>query len=240
MSQPALPIRVLIVDDHPLMRDALASALAGEPDLMVAGAVADGVQALDAYRELRPDVVIMDLMMPRRDGVAATADILAHDPAARILILTSAVGDERLVQALAAGAQGYLLKDAERKQILDGVRRVAAGELFLPPTSAGKLVRAIQQGWAPGYGEPGSSPQNPGGGKPGTAPGPALSTRQLDVLTLAAGGLTDAQIAARLVLSESTVRVHMHHIIDKLHVADRAGAIAWYERAAAGSSDREQ
>ena len=134
---------------------------------------------------------------------------------ARILVLTSAVGDERVVQALAAGAQGYLLKDAEREQILDGVRRVASGELFLPPRSAGKLVRALQH-----TGSPAASSES------------ILSPRQLDVLALAAGGLSDTQIAGRLVLSESTVRVHFHHIIEKLGVADRTAAIAWYEQRA--------
>jgi DNA-binding NarL/FixJ family response regulator len=213
MSQSALTIRVLVVDDHPLMRDALASALQGEPDLVVAGLASNGQQALQSYLALRPDVVIMDLMMPVRDGVSATADIMAHDAEARILVLTSAVGDERVVQALAAGAQGYLLKDAEREQILDGVRRVASGELFLPPESAGKLVRALQHS----------------GGAAGSQVS-FLSPRQLDVLALAAGGLSDTQIAGRLVLSESTVRVHFHHIIEKLGVADRTAAIAWYEQ----------
>ncbi len=215
MSQSTLPIRVLVVDDHPLMRDALASALQGEPDLVVAGLASNGQQAIQSYIALQPDVVIMDLMMPVRDGVAATADILAHDPDARILVLTSAVGDERVVQALAAGAQGYLLKDAEREQILEGVRRVARGELFLPPESAGKLVRALQHGGNTAAASPSSS---------------LLSPRQLDVLALAAGGLSDAEIAGRLVLSESTVRVHFHHIIEKLGVADRAAAIVWYDQ----------
>ena len=220
MSQSALPIRVLVVDDHPLMRDALASALQGEPDLVVAGLASNGQQAVQSYMALRPDVVIMDLMMPVRDGVSATADILAHDAAARVLVLTSAVGDERVVQALAAGAQGYLLKDAEREEILEGVRRVARGELFLPPESAGKLVRALQHG---------------GNTAESSSLSPLLSPRQRDVLALAAGGLSDAQIAARLVLSESTVRVHFHHIIEKLGVADRAAAIAWYDQSHAGS-----
>lgn len=219
MSQSGLPIRVLVVDDHPLMRDALASALQGEPDLVVAGLASNGQQALHSYLALQPDVVIMDLMMPVRDGVAATADILAHDAAARILVLTSAVGDDRVVQALAAGAQGYLLKDAERDQILEGVRRVAGGELFLPPESAGKLVRALQQGGNPAA----------------VLSSPLLSPRQLDVLSLAAGGLSDAQIAGRLILSESTVRVHFHHIIEKLGVIDRAAAITWYEQSRSGT-----
>ena len=202
------------------MRDALASALQGEPDLVVAGLASNGQQAFQSYLALQPDVVIMDLMMPVRDGVSATADILEHDADARILVLTSAVGDERIVQALAAGAQGFLLKDAERELILEGVRRVAGGELFLPPESAGKLVRALQQG--------GNSTAA------GALPSPLLSPRQLDVLSLAAGGLSDAQIAGRLVLSESTVRVHFHHIIEKLGVTDRAGAIAWYEQSRSG------
>jgi DNA-binding NarL/FixJ family response regulator len=197
------------------MREALAAALQGEPDLVVAGVAANGLQALDRYKELRPDVVIMDLLMPLRDGVAATADILAYDATARILVLTSAVGDERIVQALSAGAQGYLLKEAERDQILEGVRRVAAGELYLPAEAAGRLVRALQQG---------------GSGRETTPSPPQLSARQMGVLALAAGGLSDGQIAGRLVLSESTVRVHLHHIIEKLGAADRAEAIAWYMR----------
>ncbi len=207
-----LPIRVLIVDDHPLMREALAAALHGEPDLQVAGMAANGVQALQHYQALQPDVVIMDLMMPVRDGVSATADILAYDAAARVLVLTSAVDDARVVQALSAGAQGYLLKEAEREQLLEGVRVVANGDFFLPSKSAGKLVHALQQGAL------GTAAQQPS----------LLSARQAEVLMLAAGGLSDAQIADRLVLSESTVRVHLHHVIEKLGVADRAEAVAWY------------
>jgi two-component system NarL family response regulator len=220
MSQPARPIRVLIVDDHPLMREALAAALEDEVDLTVAAIAANGIEALQAYQEVRPDVVIMDLMMPLRDGLAATADILAFDPQARILVLTSALGDERTLQALTAGAQGYLLKDAERPQILEALRQVAGGELYLPPNSAGRLVRAMQHSLVP------HAPES----------APELSPRQWDVLALAAAGLNDTQIAHRLVLSETTVRVHLHNIIDKLGLPDRAAAIAWFERHRTGSS----
>lgn len=214
------PINVLIVDDHPLMREALTAALESEPDFVVVGTAANGQEALQRYRELRPQVVIMDLMMPVRDGISAIADILSFDPAARILVLTSAVGDERIIPALVAGAQGYLLKDAERPQILEGVRRIAAGEIFLPPEATSRLVRALQQET----------------NAPGKSAWPeladlrrhTLSQRQLNVLALAAGGLSDDQIADRLVLSSSTVRVHLHHIIQKLGVPDRAAAIAWY------------
>jgi DNA-binding NarL/FixJ family response regulator len=204
------------------MREALAAALEGEPDLVVAGAAANGIQAREAFRDLQPDVVIMDLMMPLRDGVSATGDIIDQDPNARVLVLTSAVGDERLVQALAAGALGYLLKDAERDEILDAVRRVARGELFLPAVAARKLVRAIQHGPSATPADSAAHSFNP------EAATSQLSPRQLAVLTLAAGGLSDAEIAARLVLSESTVRVHFHHIIEKLGAADRAAALAWY------------
>lgn len=220
LSSSVLPINVLIVDDHPLMREALAAAFESEPDFVVCGTAANGQEALQRYMELRPQVVIMDLMMPVRDGISAIADILSFDPDARILVLTSAVGDERIIPALVAGAQGYLLKDAERPQILEGVRRIAAGEIFLPPEATSRLVRALQQETnAPG------KPASPGPGEPHRQ---TLSQRQLNVLALAAGGLSDEQIADRLVLSGSTVRVHLHHIIQKLGVADRAAAIAWY------------
>jgi two-component system NarL family response regulator len=208
---------VLIVDDHPLMREALAAALEGEPDLHVCGSAVNGQEALHRYAALRPQVVIMDLMMPVRDGLTAITDILDFDPEARILVLTSAVGDERIIQALAAGALGYLLKDAERPQILEGVRRVADGQIYLPPEATTKLVRALQH-----RGETGPLSTAKGGHDH------PISQRQLHVLALAASGLTDEQIAARLVLTATTVRVHMHHIIQKLCVTDRASAIAWY------------
>lgn len=219
MSPAGRRIRALIVDDHPLMREALAAALEGEPDFQVCGSAVNGQEALQRYAALRPQVVIMDLMMPVRDGLTAITDILGFDPDARILVLTSAVGDERIVQALAAGAQGYLLKDAERSQILEGVRRVADGEVYLPPEATSRLVRALQR-----WGETAPMSTAAGGGER------PISQRQLHVLALAASGLTDEQIAARLVLTTSTVRVHMHHIIQKLGVGDRAEAIIWYTR----------
>lgn len=217
MSPAGPHISVLIVDDHPLMREALAAALEGETDLHVCGSAVNGQEALQCYAALRPQVVIMDLMMPVRDGITAISDILALDPDARVMVLTSAVGDERIIQALAAGALGYLLKEAERPQILEGVRRVAAGEIFLPPEATSKLVRALQRG-----GETAPISLAEGGGER------PISQRQLHVLALAASGLTDEQIAARLVLTASTVRVHMHHVMQKLGVGDRAAAIAWY------------
>lgn len=220
MPDPAGQINVLIVDDHPLMREALTAALEGEPDLVVCGTAVNGQEALQRYSKLRPHVVIMDLMMPIRDGISAINDILHFDPAARILVLTSAVGDERMVQAFVAGAQGYLLKDAERPQILEGVRSVANGDIYLPTEATSKLVRALHSRTG--------SPDVTSDSEDRSVH--VLSQRQLDVLALAAGGLTDEQIAVRLVLTPSTVRVHMHNVIQKLKVADRSEAIAWYAR----------
>lgn len=217
MSQADRRISVLIVDDHPLMREALTAALEGEPDLYVCGVAVNGQDALDRYARLRPQVVIMDLMMPVRDGISAINGILQFDPAACILVLTSASGDDRIIQALMAGAQGYLLKDAERPQILEGVRRVAAGEIYLPPEATSKLVRALQR-----------TSYDPAHPTPGGVTSHDLSQRQLKVLALAASGLTDEEIAARLVLTASTVRVHLHNIIQKLGVSDRSAAIAWF------------
>jgi len=208
-----LPIRVLIVDDHPLMREALVSAIGADPDLTVAGEAATGQQAVQRYAELRPDVVIMDLFMPGMDGVAATAAICTHDARARILVLTSLTEEAKVMQAVSAGALGYLLKDASRAQILEGVRRVAAGEPFLPPATAGKLIHALHH--RAQSAESLKTPETP-------------TARELDVLALAATGLTDAEIAARLALSGTTVRVHLHNAVAKLRVHDRGQAIAWY------------
>lgn len=206
-------ISVLIVDDHPIMREALANAIHAEPDLTVAGEAVNGDQALRRYQELRPNVVLMDLLMPLRDGVAATADILAFDPQARILVLTSVADDSRVLAALVAGALGYVTKDAERSQIIAGLRQVAAGQTFLPPSTASKLVRALQHG-APVA--------------PTEHPPTALTLREQEVLTLAAAGWNDGQIADRLTVSTNTVRVHIHHIIEKLAVADRSQAVEWH------------
>lgn len=209
------PIRVLIVDDHPMMREALRAAIQAEPDLEVIGEAANGDQAVQRFLSLQPDVVIMDLLLPGRDGVQATMDILEQSPAAHIMALTS-LGDERKVlEALRAGALGYLQKDATRDQILAGVRQVAGGKPYLPADVAAKLVRALHTD----------------GDETSTSDAPeSLTPREEKVLALASEGLTNAQIAGRLFLSEATVRAHFHHVNSKLGLHDRSQAVMWYVR----------
>jgi DNA-binding NarL/FixJ family response regulator len=208
------PIRILIVDDHPMMREALRAAIQAEPDMQVAGEAATGDQAVQRFLLLRPDVVIMDLALPGRDGVQATADILAQAPDARILALTSLSEDHKVLEALRAGALGYLTKDAARDRILDGVRQVADGQPFLSAHEAARLVRALRAG-PPAADTEQSEP---------------LTAREREVLALAADGLTNAQIAARLHVSEGTVRAHFHNITAKLDLPDRNQAVVWFWR----------
>jgi DNA-binding NarL/FixJ family response regulator len=209
------PIRILIVDDHPMMREALRSAILAEPDMLVAGEAANGDQAVQRYVHLHPDVVIMDLALPGRDGVQATADILALAPDARILALTSLSEDRKVLEALRAGALGYLTKDASRDRILEGVRQVANGQPFLSSDEAARLVRALRAG----------NPPAGGAGQP-----EPLTPREREVLALAADGMTNPQIAARLHVSEGTVRAHFHNITAKLDLQDRNHAVVWFWR----------
>jgi DNA-binding NarL/FixJ family response regulator len=206
-------IRVLIVDDHPMMRTALAAAVEAEPDLEVAGEAVNGKQAAQRYLALRPDVTVMDLYLPLQDGLQATAEIIAADPAARIIFLTSSTEDSKVSAALQAGALGYLLKDAPREEFLEGVREVAAGRVFLPAAAASKLAPSLH-------------PVEPAA--PATT---SLTRREQDVLTLVGEGLSNAAIAHRLGLSEATVRVHLFNLLRKLGLEDRNQAIVYMQAA---------
>ncbi|CAG0946528.1 partial Response regulator protein VraR, partial [Anaerolineae bacterium] len=139
------PIRVLIVDDHPLMRQAIRTAIIVEPDLQIAGEASNGQEAIERARALQPDVTIMDLLMPGKDGLQAITEIRAENPDARIIVLTSLSEEEPVVAAINAGAQGYLLKDVQRDDLLRAIREVAQGNTFLPPAIARKLIDGIQQ-----------------------------------------------------------------------------------------------
>jgi DNA-binding NarL/FixJ family response regulator len=203
-------ISVLIVDDQDLVREGLRMLLEAEPDLTVAGEAADGGQALDQARRLDPDVILMDVRMPGLNGIEATTRLVQAGTRARILMLTTFNLDEYVYHALKAGASGFLLKDASRDQLTGGVRAVAAGETLLAPAVTRRLIEDFCRGPAP---------RTPGTPVTGAAAG--LTERELGVVRLVAQGLSNAEIAARLYLSEATVKSHIARILAKLGLRDR-------------------
>jgi DNA-binding NarL/FixJ family response regulator len=200
-------INVLIVDDQDLVREGLRMILEAEPDLAVAGEAADGSQALAQARRLDPDVILMDVRMPQMNGIEATTRLVQAGSRARILMLTTFNLDEYVYHALKAGASGFLLKHASRDQLTGGVRAVAAGETLLAPAITRRLIEDFCSGPAPGTAVAG------GAG--------SLSERELGVVRLVAQGLSNAEIAARLYLSEATVKSHIARILAKLGLRDR-------------------
>jgi NarL family two-component system response regulator LiaR len=203
MTQP--PIQVLIVDDQAIVRKGIRALLAEVEDIAVLGEAANGEEAVAQAERLHPDVILMDLVMPGMDGIEATRRI-TRDSGARVLVLTSFVGDDKVFPAIKAGALGYLIKDSEPDELLQAVRRVHRGEPSLHPTIALKMLQEIQQ--------PPESPPTPD----------PLSDRELEVLRLVAKGLGNKEIAERLVISEATVRSHVSNILGKLHLANRVQA----------------
>jgi DNA-binding NarL/FixJ family response regulator len=200
-------ISVLIVDDQDLVREGLRMLLEAEPDLAVAGEAADGSQALDQARLLDPDVILMDVRMPRVNGIEATARLVQAGSRARILMLTTFNLDEYVYHALKAGASGFLLKDASRDQLTGAVRAVSAGETLLAPAITRRLIEDFCRGPAPGALAPAAAGH--------------LSERELGVVRLVAQGLSNAEIAAALYLSETTVKSHIARILAKLGLRDR-------------------
>jgi NarL family two-component system response regulator LiaR len=196
-------IRILIADDHAIVREGLRALIATEPDLELVGEASDGLQAVDKALALKPDIILLDMMMPRKDGLGAIEDIIKENPNARILVLTSFAEDDKVFPAIKAGALGYLLKDSSPQELLQAIHNVYQGEASLHPTIARKLMRELNQ--------PPSLP-------PTTEP---LTEREVDVLRLVAQGLSNDDIAEKLVVSERTVRTHVSHILDKLHLANR-------------------
>ena len=199
-------IRILIVDDHAIVRRGLRALIDTEPDMEAVGEAADGVEAVLKARSLRPDVILLDMVMPRKDGIPAIVEIKEENPDARILVLTSFAEDEKVFPAIKAGALGYLLKDTLPQELLQAVRDVYGGESSLHPTIARKLVRELSQ--------PSALP-------PTEEP---LTAREAEVLTLVARGLTNEEIAKMLVISDRTVGKHVGNILDKLHLANRTQA----------------
>ena len=197
------PIRLLIADDHPVVRDGLSGMFSGEDGFEVIGQAANGAQAVTLACALEPDVILMDLRMPEMDGVAAIAELARQKVAARVLVLTTYDTDSDVVRAVEAGATGYLLKDSPRDELLRAVRAAARGEAALSPSVATRLLGQVR---APA--------QEP------------LSQREFEVLELVARGATNREAAAKLFISEATVKTHLLHIYAKLGVSDRAAAVA--------------
>jgi DNA-binding NarL/FixJ family response regulator len=219
------PIRVLAADDQRVVREGLAMLLGLLPDVEVVGTAADGEEALAMAAELRPDVILMDLRMPRVDGVEATRRLRERDPAVKVVVLTTYADDRSVLDALRAGALGYLTKDAGAAEIQQALHRVASGQAALDPAVQRHLVEAIAAG-------PPSPPPSPGVTSPDVAPqAPALpdglTPREAEVLTLIAAGLSNAEIAERLVVSEATVKSHVNHLLPKIGARDRAQAVGY-------------
>ncbi len=194
-------IRVLVADDHPVVRGGIVALLAAADDIEVVGEAVDGLDAVEKALALEPQLVLMDLRMPRLDGDEATARILAANPGIRVVVLTTYESDASILTAIEAGASGYLLKAAPQEEILAGLRSVARGEVALAPSIAALLVRRVK------------------------TPVITLSARETEVLGLVAQGLSNPAIAKRLYLGEATVKTHLLHAFEKLDVNDRTRAV---------------
>ena len=206
MDMQSDTIRVLIVDDHAIVRKGIRALLAEVEDLQAVGEASNGQQAVAQVEALRPDVVLMDLVMPVMDGIEATRAITSEKAGPSILVLTSFAGDDKVFPAIKAGAVGYLLKDSEPAELVSAIRQVHRGEPSLQPSIAKKLLQELRQ----------PAMQRP-------APDP-LTGREMEVIALVAQGLGNSAIADQLVVSEATVRTHVSNILSKLHLANRVQA----------------
>jgi two-component system, NarL family, response regulator len=192
-------IRILVADDHPMLREGIAAAIARQADMALVGEAVNGREAIEAFRTTRPDVTLMDLQMPEVSGVEAISAIRAECPAARIIVLTTYTGDVQALRALKAGAKGFLLKSALRKEMIEAIRTVHAGRTAILPEIASQIAEH--------------------------AASESLSEREVEVLQCVARGSANKEVAIRLRVSEETVKVHMKHILEKLHASDRTHAV---------------
>jgi NarL family two-component system response regulator LiaR len=215
------PIRVLVVDDHLVVRRGIRSLLETEPAIEVVGEAADGVEAVDKVARLQPDVILMDIVMPKMDGIAAISRIMADQPAAHILVLTSYEADDKVFPAIRAGALGYTLKDFGPAELIRAIERIHRGESSLHPAIARRVLQELAH-----------PPERPPTAEP-------LTEREVDVLRWVAHGESNQQIAVMLGISEGTVRVHISNILSKLHLASRTQAALYALRRGLASLNDE-
>lgn len=195
-------IRVLVADDHPIVRSGIVALLGAAPDIEIVGQAADGAELVTLAASLHPDIVVTDLRMPGLSGEQATATMLAADPGIKVIVLTTYESDDSILGAIEAGASGYLLKAAPHEEIVEGIRSVARGEVALAPRIAALLVHRMR-----------------------VPPPPRLSARETEVLGLVAQGHSNPEIAGLLYLGEATVKTHLLHVFEKLGVNDRTRAV---------------
>jgi two-component system, NarL family, response regulator LiaR len=200
------PIRIVIADDHTVVREGLAAILGAQADMSLVGVGANGAEAVSLAAQHKPDVILMDLVMPHMDGLAAILAIMAADPGARILVLTSFADDERVFPAIKAGAMGYLLKDTPREELLQAIRNVAQGIISLHPSIARRIIREVNQ------------PAEP------PIPAVTLTERETETLRLIARGLSNQEMAAAMTIQETTVAKYVSAVLAKLHLANRTQA----------------
>ena len=215
------PIRVLVVDDHPVVRRGIKSLLAEENDLEVVGEAANGKDAIQQVANLNPDVVLMDLVMPEMNGVEAIQHITATYPEARILVMTSFAADDKVFPSIKAGALGYLLKDSDPEDLIRMIHQVYRGELSIHPTIARKVIQELNR--------PAEEPLTPD----------PLTEREVEILQMLAQGIENKEIARLLVLREATVRTHVSNILSKLHLANRVQATLYALRKGIATLDKD-
>jgi NarL family two-component system response regulator LiaR len=215
-------IRVLFADDHAVVRKGLEALISTQSDMVVVGTAVDGAEAVQQAIALNPDVTLLDLQMPRKTGLEAISDIRAHDPQARILILTSFGSNDTVFAAIKAGAMGYLLKDSSPEELIEAIRNVYNGRPSLPPDIALKVIQELNR--PPANLPPTEDP---------------LTEREVDILRLVARGLSNQAIADQFVVSERTVRTHISNILGKLHLANRTQAALYALRQGLANLDDE-
>lgn len=230
MPGPDDPIRILLVDDQPLFRKAIATLIDDQPDFSVIGEAENGLDGVEQARALQPDLVVMDVDMPVMNGVEAVKLIREQVPATKVVMLTVSEDEDDLFDAIRYGAHGYLLKDLRPEQLYDMLRSVMRNETPLSPAIAGRVLTALR-GWGTSGGASAGPIRSAGSATP---EGPALTRREIEILQLVSEGLSNKEIGVRLSITEGTVKNHVHNALEKLHLENRIQAAAYVVRQGMG------